>query len=88
MKDVGTPERYEQGGRDLAGGIVEARSLRNLQKCIFLDRDGTLNKARGFISRKEDLVLEDRAAEGQREEEESEQETADAHSPRAFSTVS
>ena len=66
VKDVGTPERYEQGGRDLAGGIVEARSLRNLQKCIFLDRDGTLNKARGFISRKEDLVLEDRAAEAVR----------------------
>ena len=63
VKDVGTPERYEQGLKDLSGGTVEARALRNPQKCIFLDRDGTVNRAKGFISRAEDLELEDRAAE-------------------------
>lgn len=33
------------------------------KKCIFLDRDGTINKYKCLLSKKEDLFLEDYAAE-------------------------
>lgn len=57
VKDMGTTERYAQVERDLACGIPAARNLSEKQKCIFLDRDGTLNELRGFVRRPEDLTL-------------------------------
>lgn len=56
-KDMGTPERYHAVNEDCRKGLVAARNLANLQKCIFLDRDGTINKYIGFLKRKEDLEL-------------------------------
>jgi len=35
----------------------------NKKKCIFLDRDGTINVYKCFLYNKDDLVLEERAAE-------------------------
>lgn len=63
VKDVGTPERLRATEADLSNGIVHAKNLDQPQKAIFLDRDGTINKYVGLISRPEQLELEDMAAE-------------------------
>ncbi len=49
VKDMGTPERFEAVTKDFESGKVFARNLRNKQKAIFLDRDGTINKYVGFL---------------------------------------
>ena len=49
VKDMGTPERYEQVSQDFKNGTVKAKNLANKQKAIFLDRDGTINKYVGFL---------------------------------------
>lgn len=56
-KDMGTPERYYAVNEDCRNGLVDARNLSNPQKCIFLDRDGTINEYVGFLRKKEDLKL-------------------------------
>ena len=63
VKDMGTPERYEQVSRDYKTGIVTSRNLRKRQKTIFLDRDGTINVEKGFLKDKDDIELIDGAAE-------------------------
>ena len=50
VKDMGTPERYEQVNEDYLSGKVERRSLSHKQKAIFLDRDGTINRYVGFLT--------------------------------------
>lgn len=57
VKDMGTPERYEQVSRDYLNGKVSARNLRRKQKAIFLDRDGTLNRYVGFLRDIRDFEL-------------------------------
>ncbi len=57
VKDMGTPERYEEVCKDFAEGIVKAKSLTEKQKAIFLDRDGTINKYVGFLRRVDDFEL-------------------------------
>lgn len=57
VKDMGTPDRYYSVSSDVEKGIVNSRSLRNKQKCIFLDRDGTLNVHKGFLKNADDLQL-------------------------------
>ncbi len=49
VKDMGTPERYEAVNRDFCRGIVQEKNLKNKQKAIFIDRDGTINKYVGFL---------------------------------------
>ncbi|MBQ7638184.1 MAG: HAD-IIIA family hydrolase [Clostridia bacterium] len=63
VRDMGTPERYLSVSKDVENGLVPLRNLKNKQKAVFLDRDGTLNKANGFITRPEELELTDGAAE-------------------------
>lgn len=63
IKDMGTPERYEMVVRDIENGRVKAKNLIKKQKAIFLDRDGTINKLNGFISKFEDLELIEGAAD-------------------------
>jgi len=46
---MGTPERYEAVCRDFETGKVAAKNLKNLQKAVFLDRDGTINEYVGFL---------------------------------------
>lgn len=72
VKDMGTPERYRSVNNDYENGIPEAKNLENKQKCIFLDRDGTINEYRGIINNKDDLVLMDGVAEAIRRINESE----------------
>jgi D-glycero-D-manno-heptose 1,7-bisphosphate phosphatase len=63
VRDMGTPERYYAVCEDYKNGIVQARNLRNKQKAIFLDRDGTINKYVGFLRNIDDFELIDGAAE-------------------------
>lgn len=49
VKDMGTPERYYSVVSDFKAGIVQSKNLKNKQKAIFLDRDGTINKYVGFL---------------------------------------
>ena len=57
VKDMGTPERYEAVCRDFREGKVQARNLRNKQKAVFLDRDGTINRYVGILRKEEEFEL-------------------------------
>lgn len=63
VKDMGTPDRYEAVSRDFATGRVKAKNLKQKQKAIFLDRDGTINKHVGFLRDIEQFELLPGAAE-------------------------
>ena len=62
IKDAGTPDRYETINIDLNNHIDEDKNLFNMQKAIFLDRDGTINKYNGFIKNTEDFSILDGVA--------------------------
>lgn len=59
VRDMGTPERYKAVCKDYASGIVTGRNLKNPQKAIFLDRDGTINRYVGFLRDIDDFELID-----------------------------
>ncbi len=59
VKDMGTPERYYSVVRDFEAGIISAKNLSNKQKAVFLDRDGTINKYKGFLRNIDDFELID-----------------------------
>jgi len=63
VKDMGTPDRYEAVCRDFKDGVVRAKNLKNKQKAIFLDRDGTINKYVGFLRNINDFELIDGVVE-------------------------
>ena len=63
IKDMGTPERFYETEKDIMSGKPSARNLKNKQKAIFLDRDGTINIKKGFLTKAENLELIDGAAE-------------------------
>lgn len=63
VKDMGTPERFRALEGDYKKGIVKAKNLKNKQKAIFLDRDGTINKYVGFLRKEEAFELIDGVAE-------------------------
>ena len=57
VKDMGTPDRYEAVCRDFAAGRVQAKNLKQKQRAIFLDRDGTINKYVGFLRNIDEFEL-------------------------------
>ncbi|MGN0455480.1 MAG: D-glycero-beta-D-manno-heptose 1,7-bisphosphate 7-phosphatase [Acutalibacteraceae bacterium] len=57
VKDMGTPERYKSVCSDFRDGIVKAKNLRNKQRAVFLDRDGTINKYVGFLRDTDEFEL-------------------------------
>ena len=57
VKDMGTPDRYYMVEKNFEDGIVEMKNLRNKQKAVFLDRDGTINKYNGFVKNPDELEL-------------------------------
>ena len=59
VKDMGTPERYYSVCKDCKEGKISAKNLKNKQKAIFLDRDGTINKYVGFLRNIDDFELID-----------------------------
>lgn len=62
VKDMGTPDRYESVCKDFVSGMVGGKNLKNRQKAIFLDRDGTINRYVGFLREIDDFVLLDGVA--------------------------
>lgn len=62
VKDIGTLERYEIVNNDYKNKITHNRNLSNKQKCIFLDRDGTINKYVGFLTDINKMELLDRVS--------------------------
>ena len=63
VKDMGTPERFHQVEKDFIRGTIKAKSLRNKQKAIFLDRDGTINHYVGFLHKADEFELAENSAE-------------------------
>lgn len=63
VKDIGTPDRLIKVTADFQNGVCEKRNLKHKQKCIFLDRDGTINKYVGFLRKAKQVELEPDAAE-------------------------
>ena len=51
VKDVGTVDRINATVEELKNGLIASKNL------IFLDRDGTMNVSKGFISNADDLEL-------------------------------
>ena len=71
VKDMGTPERFYSVCEDFRKGHISGRNLRNKQKAVFLDRDGTINKYVGFLRKIDDFELIDGAAKAVRQINES-----------------
>ena len=57
VKDVGTVDRINATVEELKSGLIQLKNLKNKQRAIFLDRDGTMNVSKGFISKADDLEL-------------------------------
>lgn len=57
VKDMGTPERYEEVQADIESGLVKMKNLLHSQKAIFLDRDGIINVHDGYITKPEQIRL-------------------------------
>lgn len=57
VEDMGTPARYEKVCKAYQTGIVQARNLHHKQKAIFLDRDGTINKYVGYLTKPKEFEL-------------------------------
>ena len=72
VKDMGTPDRYESVCRDMENGLVGRRNLKNKQKAVFLDRDGTINEFVGFLRNVDDFRLLDGVGEAVRKINDSE----------------
>ncbi|MEI6577930.1 MAG: HAD-IIIA family hydrolase [Eubacteriales bacterium] len=64
VKDMGTPKRYKEVCDDFISGKVSARNIRNKQKAVFMDRDGTINEYLGFVTKAEQITLIESAAKG------------------------
>ena len=60
IKDVGTTERFELAEKEIASGLVNKKCLKNKQKAIFIDRDGVINKYKGFIKSASEIELCDK----------------------------
>ena len=71
IKDMGTPDRYYSVCKDYEEGKIKAKNLSNKQKAVFLDRDGTINVYKGFLTNIDDFELIDGIAEKIREINES-----------------
>ena len=63
VKDMGTPERIAAVERDIQSGLVQRKNLREKQRAIFLDRDGTINRYVGFLRNVDEMELLDGVGE-------------------------
>lgn len=63
IKDAGTPDRFHEVSTEQKNGLWGQKNLGKKQKCIFLDRDGTLNVYKGLIADVDAFEMEKRAAE-------------------------
>lgn len=58
IKDIGTVDRIRQTEQDIKNNYIQSKCLTHKQKCIFLDRDGTVNVYKGLLFKHEDFALE------------------------------
>ena len=72
VKDIGTPERLRSVEKDYLNGVCRQKNLVNKQKCVFLDRDGTINKYVGLLTDHRKMELLEHVAEALRKVNESE----------------
>ena len=63
VKDMGTPKRYYSVCEDYKAGRVSGKNLKNKQKAVFLDRDGTINNYVGFLRNIDEFELIDGVAD-------------------------
>ena len=63
VKDMGTPDRYYSVCEDCKNNLPSIRNLSHKQKAIFLDRDGTINKLKGFLTDINEFELIDGVSE-------------------------
>ncbi len=63
VKDVGNPKRFCDAIEEQKIGLWEQKCLNQKQKCVFLDRDGTLNRYKGLIYKEEQFELENNVEE-------------------------
>lgn len=63
IKDAGTVDRLPIVEKEVQSGYTASRNLKKEQKCIFLDRDGTVNVKNGLVDTEDKLFLEDCAVE-------------------------
>ncbi len=66
IKDAGTPKRLDRVEADVRAGVVARGSLAVRRPAVFLDRDGTINREIGFLTKPEQLELLPGAAEAVR----------------------
>lgn len=59
IKDMGTPERYDEVCRDWKSGRVAAMNLEKERRAVFLDRDGVINQDNGLVYQPHQLKLID-----------------------------
>ncbi|WP_270725905.1 HAD-IIIA family hydrolase [Shimia sp. Alg240-R146] len=57
MKDIGTPARLQKAQRHILSGSVAARSMRNPQRAVFLDRDGVINREINGVHKPDDMQV-------------------------------
>ena len=59
VKDMGTPDRYDETCKAWKSGLVASLNMSNKRKAVFLDRDGVINKDNGLVYQPSQLVLID-----------------------------
>ena len=57
VRDMGTPARLAAVEQDVSAGLPAKKNRRQMQRAVFLDRDGTLNVHNGFVTAPEMLSL-------------------------------
>ena len=57
VKDAGTIDRFKAVCKEQLDGVWNAKCLKNKQKAVFLDRDGTINYLKGFLKNSDDFEL-------------------------------
>lgn len=57
VKDMGTPERYQQVCRDWESGRVRNMNYEHPRRAVFLDRDGVINEDIGLVYKPEQMKL-------------------------------
>jgi D,D-heptose 1,7-bisphosphate phosphatase len=57
IKDMGTPDRYYAVSGDVISGKVNRLNRVNQRPCVFLDRDGVINKEVNLLNKPEQMEL-------------------------------
>ena len=63
IKDMGTPDRYYAVSEDVISGKVNRLNRVNQRPCVFLDRDGVINKEVNLLNKPEQMELIEGAAD-------------------------